>query len=442
MVEVIPSLIAPLIALAYLKTGDMHMANIMYDLQKKKAYIIDYDEVRSSELNGELFYFNKEPAEKKKKLWLSIIRPHYKEILQELRKYKFEKEYLDKVHQYLSVEPTSAPSSIPVEVSDVQQKEKNIGEMRRGAFSGITYSGFKLDEMKSGLQKYIRRGMVEKAMMCATELYRMIEVEAKGTQSNLYNRLAVISCEDIGPANMDLVLSVVNLVNEENRNFKRMIRAVELLCESSKTRIMSHLWFAYTSEEGRKMLRERLGFEGLDTDSGESPLDLPSTYPSDLSRILQMMAVRLNEKNDIATYWEGKFMEYTGKVKKRGRMTNHYFTIENVFNKFLPAHEVSVFLLAFLKQSEKRPFLMTPIVAILFNDVGKVTEIPETKRDVGYLLEGKYKLELDDYVIDMHTKAGKKKNKGRTVFRNEGSMVTNQSKKHLDEDLLKMYQDV
>jgi hypothetical protein len=34
----------------------------------------------------------------------------------------------------------------------------------------ITWNGYNADIMKSGLQKYIRRGMIDKALYCAGEL--------------------------------------------------------------------------------------------------------------------------------------------------------------------------------------------------------------------------------------------------------------------------------
>src|SRR6516162_10560953 len=82
------------------------------------------------------------------------------------------------------------------------------GKMQYGGYMGenTTFSGYAIDVVKSAMQKYIRRNMVEKALISMIELYRMPEVDgdAKSIQSNMFNRLAVIAAEDIGPSNVKL----------------------------------------------------------------------------------------------------------------------------------------------------------------------------------------------------------------------------------------------
>ena len=58
----------------------------------------------------------------------------------------------------------------------------------------ITWNGFPCDLMKSGLQKYIRRGMTEKALFCAGELDLFKEATERGEtiRTNFLHRLLII----------------------------------------------------------------------------------------------------------------------------------------------------------------------------------------------------------------------------------------------------------
>jgi hypothetical protein len=64
----------------------------------------------------------------------------------------------------------------------------------------VTWNGHKADVMKSGLQKYIRRGVVDKALFCAGELDLFKEApekgEAEGIRTNFLHRLIVIFQEE------------------------------------------------------------------------------------------------------------------------------------------------------------------------------------------------------------------------------------------------------
>lgn len=65
----------------------------------------------------------------------------------------------------------------------------------------ITWNGYPTDVMKSGLQKYIRRSVMEKALYCAAELDLFKEAEntkeAEGIRTNFLHRLIIIFMEDV-----------------------------------------------------------------------------------------------------------------------------------------------------------------------------------------------------------------------------------------------------
>ena len=124
-----------------------------------------------------------------------------------------------------------------------------------GMFNSIGYSGYTTDIMKSALQKYIRRNIVERALLAARDMYRMGEIGGKSIVTNLYNRLIIIACEDIAIANTNLVIAIIKEIynDEVTRDSNLLACIVTLLCQSSKTRLGSHLWCAYGTDKGRKI---------------------------------------------------------------------------------------------------------------------------------------------------------------------------------------------
>jgi replication-associated recombination protein RarA len=109
-----------------------------------------------------------------------------------------------------------------------------------------TGSGYDLHELLSALQKCIRRGMEYEAVHFAVEL----EAFGKSGPTILWNRLKIIACEDIGPANpiMPVLIDLLfrqyqaekaKLAESSDRLF--LVNAVVCLCRSPKSRITDDL---------------------------------------------------------------------------------------------------------------------------------------------------------------------------------------------------------
>ena len=119
--------------------------------------------------------------------------------------------------------------------------------------SETTYDGYHLSVIKSGLQKYIRRGTVDKALKCVAELDRFADMErGEGIRTNMMHRLQIIFLEDIGHGNPRLLPYMrqwIKELNEERksstRNRAREREVLELivrnLCDRKKTRTCSHM---------------------------------------------------------------------------------------------------------------------------------------------------------------------------------------------------------
>ena len=114
-------------------------------------------------------------------------------------------------------------------------------EEERSMSKYTTTSGYKYDESISALQKMIRRGDEVEAM------YWAIELEGK-YHNDMWDRLEVISHEDIGITSMNTILFVRTCkeqyleFREKNSGSRRLMlaNAILALCRATKTRVADH----------------------------------------------------------------------------------------------------------------------------------------------------------------------------------------------------------
>ena len=123
-----------------------------------------------------------------------------------------------------------------------------------------TGSGYDLHELLSALQKCIRRGMEYEAVHFAVEL----EAFGKSGPTILWNRLKIIACEDIGPANATMPLLIDLLLKQYQTEKSKLgdssdqlflVNAVVCLCRSPKSRITDDLLTIVKREreEGKRL---------------------------------------------------------------------------------------------------------------------------------------------------------------------------------------------
>lgn len=466
------SLLVALVSAWILQVGDMNGANLLVDTNKKLLYLIDYDENLSTDRTGLYFYFNKDPA---KGLRLSEkMAPHIPATLRVLEEWKASlatgRKDFTTAHQerllraidllrsplFSSVPSVSSPPTVTLVVTD-----GTVGKMEwRGPFGGsTTYSGYELDVMKSGLQKYVRRGEVWKALCCGFELWRMEEVGGRAAVSNLYNRVAVISVEDVGPANLPLVIQVVRLVNEENRDPATLAAMIQLLAQSPKTRLMSHISYAYRNPEGQERARKE-GIVVVDTSSCH-----------DIESIVTHIDLCLKNRDLNVFTWVQHFSDLITRTKtkgprtpktrdpqkgsygkKPGHTTNPMALIWDLLRPYFQPHVIDVLATAYYKQSEKGPFLSTALTAALYrNDGGRYEDMERSvARDIEtwrshptleLLIHSRYSpLVIDSYVIDKHTKEGRLKGSTLSNFVTEGAQVHNQDPTYQILHLQRLYE--
>jgi ribA/ribD-fused uncharacterized protein len=342
----------------------------------------------------------------------------------------------------------------------------NKGYMNyKGMMGGsLTYSNIKLDIAKSALQKYIRRNIEEKALLIVFELYRFTEIpEAKGLVTNLYNRLAIIANEDVGPANLSLVLEVTRLVESKDRNTGVLYQMVKQLSESKKTRICSHCWFSYSNPDGRKISIE-LGLP-IDTEFTSDDLlfitenenrDLfLENDPKDIRKYLLIFWNRLIKKDFNAFTWcyfyleESKDITLNPKRKKLIKGNQRLSTgkadilIWKVLSKFLDVECHDILVESYYNQSESRPFLQNAITIALYGlkyEKMNIIADPNDNDHIDDMLNGRYEnIKIDDFVIDKHTKEGRNAGMDVNDFVNEGALVVNEALEYRNELLAKIY---
>lgn len=435
----VPNIALTLIYMYIFNVGDVGLYNILVDIKKKYIYIIDYDENRTSENNTELFYFAKDPAEAIRTKWLAHVRPYYKLLAEKITQIKCDASMSVKL----------------VKALQFLNSTNTLGKMEyKGIFKGTyTFSGYELDVMKSALQKYIRRGNPNKALQCALEMNLLETVGGKAAQTNMYHRLEIIAAEDIGLANLSLVIGALELLQKDNRTLEELETVVLLLTYSKKTRVMSHFYRAFMTNEGRSLL-ERYGLK-LEESYTEEDLkfvndNIASIKLKDDPEHIFLYALifykRLKERNWNALNWLFHYQNVTQnvKVQTRNRRKNPMTIIWQLLSKELDPKVHAILSYQYWSKTEGRPFLMLAILIPLLNITYRESTILLTDGSCinGYLSEMQnktYKLELDSYVYDKHTAAGKRMGKGRSEFVNEGALIENEDMTLRNDILYKIY---
>jgi len=109
----------------------------------------------------------------------------------------------------------------------------------------VTVGGFRVDEVRSVLQKSIRRGLVEEAALAAYELFRT----GVQTEDLLWRRLEIIAVEDVG-AGLPNAPALLYAMNEQRvrqttdlERWMYSAHAVKLLASAAKDRSTMELAF-------------------------------------------------------------------------------------------------------------------------------------------------------------------------------------------------------
>ena len=125
----------------------------------------------------------------------------------------------------------------------------------------VTANGYPVDELRSVLQKSIRRGLVEEAALAAYELFS----NGAETEEVLWRRLEIIATEDVGlgmpdaPAVIEALYSQASRMADQGDRWIYCAHAVRLLATAPKDNMSMELagWTKAVVDRGeRKVIVE------------------------------------------------------------------------------------------------------------------------------------------------------------------------------------------
>lgn len=324
----------------------------------------------------------------------------------------------------------------------------------RTCFSSLSYYGHKLDILKSGLQKYMRRREEDKMLWCLAEIYLFkvyarTDQEKKATRgiiTNLINRIIVMLDEELLFIEWDKYLMVYNLIEKfeksDRNDFISLIKICKVLCNSRLLRrnsdIRAHFNFNMRKADSKKpeSLVEK-----------ESDGDTDDWYFSNFKKYF--------EQGDSACfYW--MFKIYTaqrdGEKRRFNRKENIYmvweFLFKVAFGNPLLTRCLNYRLKEFYNKSKKeRCIFLTAAIDLCLEkeninwDANMLLNEPEVdEKNVEKLFKNRKRLVFDNYVIDMHTSLGRKLGKNGIDFMEEGSYVKDEDSEFLVQEWRDSYQ--
>jgi hypothetical protein len=323
-------------------------------------------------------------------------------------------------------------------------ENKNIGLMKPGSvFNCKSFFGYKLDVVKSGIQKYLRRRELEKMIWNVVEMdlfSRLEDKSAIGIRSNLMNRLIVMLDEELCFCDWVSFLKCSRLLEEWNKNGrkdqKNLIGICKILVKSEMLRLANDVNCYYR--------------KGVKCEFEKGSVDI-SKYvkrgdSEEIVKLFSKFVELFEEGNEDFFYYSqeiynrkenGRMRKFFGK-RKRGA---EYIIWEYLFDKC----EYNEFLEECLKRKldafyarsrKERSIFLINALLLVFNkekidwNSEKLEEIGEgiSDEEVWKYYNEREKLFYDDYVIDMHTSIGRKRGKNKKDFVLEGCIVVDENK--------------
>jgi hypothetical protein len=298
----------------------------------------------------------------------------------------------------------------------------------------ITWNNYPADVMKSGLQKYIRRSILDKALYCAAELDLFKEApnakEAEGIRTNFLHRLMIIFMEDVeNLALFDTIYTKMNQLFQEREKADRnkdkelywVTEVVTLLVRSKKARICSHVRALFNPKY--QPLHDRY--------PSMNSLWLPA-QKNTLEHNCSMFKKYLKEKNILAVYYAFQIEASEEKLPQKLFRSSQpvWFIFHQLMNplQLVKTERVQKFVEWYKEHigGMKEGFMcwLLPLLHeldIIPSGTADAVAIPSY---VARNREG-HKIEVDEYVLDKHTSRGR--GKGLVEFALVGALVEPQA---------------
>ena len=324
----------------------------------------------------------------------------------------------------------------------------------RTCFSSVSYFGYKLDILKSGLQKYLRRREEEKMLWCLGEIYLFkvyattpAELRAtKGIITNMINRLIIMLDEELLFAEWDKYLIVRKLINKfeisERSDIISLIKICKILCRSRLLRRNSDIRAYYCYAMKKKVKSPDI------IEKRKENEDIDHWY-------LQNFKSYFDKKDRNCFYWlykiyDGKRM---GEVRRFKRKDNIYMIWEFLYKRVFGNTYLQKCLDWRLKEfnnkgRRERCIFLTAVVDLCLErdnidwDPTQLKNEPVVgEEDVQNMFKNRKKLAIDGYAIDMHTSLGRRLGKNAINFMEEGAIVIDEDKEYLIDEWRRSYNE-
>ena len=284
----------------------------------------------------------------------------------------------------------------------------------------VSWNGYGSDVMKSALQKYIRRGVLDKALYTAGELDLFKEASDRGEtiRTNFLHRLMVIFLEDVENASIlpeihDLISKLFLERDKKNRNKvleeQWISRIVFLLTSSTKARVCSHIRSVF-NDKYKPLLDEYPTLEKLEKEVGEK---------------YKLFQTALENKSLTAIY-------YAFQIDSSGEIVNRKRAVWVIFEKLKRVYPKIDMYEDWYKNhlgKMKEGFLCWLFPMLMY--LGAIPESQSSEEekiqydqtwDRNRHMET---IEVEDFIVDRHTKKGKAKD--LVEFALVGAFVENEA---------------
>lgn len=302
----------------------------------------------------------------------------------------------------------------------------DIGKMVSHPRGGTTYSGYKINDVKKYLQSYVRLGMEEKARIAGVELYRIKELtdsSAKSNYTSFINTLKYIALEDVGIADFDLTIAIIDILNKTpDLPFDIIDRMVMDMTTTKKTHLSEQVWKTYTDPKCVSYAENRAGLivDKIFTKEDEAFIDanLHASFfdKKDSENVREYALVfykRLLDKDINAVTWWNYFVAATKNEIIEPRDTYHdgvkwkrvgkrepTVILWNIMDTLYDNEVLNILRWGYfndVKKSDSRFYPLLAILAILYN-------VPYTPIDIvpsdnyNWLLNGDYTFNMNENI--------------------------------------------
>lgn len=401
------------------------------------------------------------------------------------------REWIEKISKALRLPQPDTPEEWPA--------DRVLGELYAKFRSEKSFFEHDPSVLKSGIQKYARRAEVEKGLWCLVEmdifsllewdgpaldayLLKYPEQQRANTQSNaqrirtnMVNRLVVMISEEVNISAWWMPSKIFDLYEKwiENRgnpsSRKFLVDMYMYLTSQKMIRLISDLKSVYLippdyvkpkqmndlRQMHNKIQKQYPKIYSGQTEVGEVKWEVDmGKYPTKLKPCINGIIYNLEKGSDHVFYWIRKLLdlEQEDKVSKYKYLkivwdvlygfidqNSEYESVRETicalqeFYKRMTHREKPIYLYhAVLLMVRRKEIEWTSKAPIIDTPIAEVEKLYRDHRGGG-------KREMDDYVLDLHTKKGKMSANCLEKFALEGALIKNQNDNFLHQDYRNIY---